>query len=86
MFNKDSLRRALALATRTRRLELGLSQEELGGRCGMHRNYIGLIEQARVTPTIQTLFRLADGLGSSPVDVVARIEDCLDRLEHDAVL
>ena len=86
MFNTDSLRRALARATRDRRKQLGLTQDELGGRCGIHRNYIGLIEQARVTPTIRTIFRLAVGLGCSPADVMARMQACLDELEPEAAL
>lgn len=50
--------RAMAL----RRKEMGLSQEEFGYRCGLHRTYIGALERGEKSPTLETLERLASGL------------------------
>ena len=52
------------IATRIRecRMELGLSQEELGHRCGLHRTYIGSIERSEKRVTVVTLHRIAQAL------------------------
>jgi transcriptional regulator with XRE-family HTH domain len=41
------------------RLERGLSQQELGERCGLHQSYVSLLERGRRVPTIGQLTRLA---------------------------
>jgi transcriptional regulator with XRE-family HTH domain len=41
-----------------------LSQEDLAGLAGVHRNEIGLLEQGRRVPKIDTLIKLAGGLGN----------------------
>jgi transcriptional regulator with XRE-family HTH domain len=40
-----------------------LSQEELGFRARLHRNYVGAIERGEINPTFRTLMTLANGLG-----------------------
>jgi transcriptional regulator with XRE-family HTH domain len=47
----------------TLRKEAGLSQEELAFRAGVHRTHISLIERGERTPRLDTLAKLADGLG-----------------------
>ncbi|HIY49100.1 MAG TPA: helix-turn-helix transcriptional regulator [Candidatus Barnesiella excrementavium] len=42
---------------------LGISQEELAFRCGVHRTYIGAIERGEKSPTLNTIEKLAKGLG-----------------------
>ncbi|MBS1871156.1 MAG: helix-turn-helix transcriptional regulator [Actinobacteria bacterium] len=39
-----------------------LSQEELGFRAKLHRNYVGALERGEINPTFRTLRTLADGL------------------------
>lgn len=63
----------LAALIRTLRKEHGFSQEALAERAGLHRNFISLIERGESQPTIDTLFRLADGLEMSAVELVKRI-------------
>ncbi len=86
MFSTNSLCRAIGRATRVRRAELGLSQQQFGARCGLHRNYIGAIERAEINPTLRTQFRLADGFGVSPTELMRRVEACLNDLEHEGAL
>jgi transcriptional regulator with XRE-family HTH domain len=40
----------------------GLSQEELGFRAKLHRNYVGALERGEINPTFKTLRALAGGL------------------------
>lgn len=54
--------RALGRAVREVRARRGLSQEALGERAGLHRNYVGSVEVGRINPTLRTLLRLVAGL------------------------
>ena len=45
----------------------GLSQEELAHRAGINRNYVGLLERAANSPTLDTIERLATELAVEPV-------------------
>ena len=53
---------ALAIELKARRNELGLTQEDLAGRCNLDRPYISLIEVGRKQPTLSVLYKLADAL------------------------
>lgn len=41
----------------------GISQEELALRCSLHRTEIGLLERGARVPRIDTLIKIASGLG-----------------------
>ena len=51
-----------AANVRTKRLELGLSQEALAEIAGVHRTYIGMLERAEKNVTIYNIERLATAL------------------------
>lgn len=51
---------------RRRRLELGLSQENLAERAGVHRTYVGMLERAEKNVTIYNIERIADALQIEP--------------------
>jgi transcriptional regulator with XRE-family HTH domain len=53
---------AVGAAVRELRARRGLSQEWLGYRAGLHRNYIGAIERGTINPTFRTLTYLMGGL------------------------
>lgn len=48
---------------RAEREKLGLSQEALAAKAGMHRTYIGMIERAEKNITLENIERLAKALG-----------------------
>ena len=52
----------LGRAIRELRARRGLSQEELGYRSGLHRNYVGAIERGEINPTFRVLLKLERGL------------------------
>lgn len=53
------------------RSKAGLSQEALGERVGMNRVAIGELERGRRLPRLDTILKLAAGLGVSACDLVA---------------
>ena len=58
-----SLPERIGLAIRKRREQLGVSQEAFADRIQMHRNYYGVIERGEKTMRLDTLERVASGLG-----------------------
>ena len=48
------------------RLELGISQEELAERSGLHRTYISLIERAQRNVALENIYKLAKALKVPP--------------------
>lgn len=55
-----------AANVRKRRLELGLSQEELAERAGVHRTYVGMLERGEKNVTIYNIERIAIALDVPP--------------------
>jgi transcriptional regulator with XRE-family HTH domain len=53
----------LACAVRQLRTTLGLSQEELAHRAGVHLTWIGRLESGAANPSWATTKRVAHGLG-----------------------
>jgi transcriptional regulator with XRE-family HTH domain len=53
---------ALGRAVRELRARRGLSQDQLGLRSRLHRNYVGAIERGEINPTFRVLNKLATGL------------------------
>lgn len=70
----QSLRFILARNIREHRGRLGLSQEELADKSGLHRTYVGSVERCERNVTLSTLEALAHGIGVS-ADSLLREED-----------
>ncbi len=64
------LRGVLARNLRRLRRARGLSQEELAGRAGLNRNYVGMIEREENAATVDVLERLAEVLGVRAPDLL----------------
>ncbi|MDO4356639.1 MAG: helix-turn-helix transcriptional regulator [Clostridia bacterium] len=58
-------RELLGKRIRSIRSQMGLSQEEVAFRCGMQPSHIGFLERGQRNPSLETLERLALGLGIS---------------------
>lgn len=52
-----------------------LSQEALGYRCDLDRTYVSGIERGVRNPTLEVIWRLADGLGVAPGALFDRAGD-----------
>lgn len=55
---------------REERTKLGLSQEELASRAGVHRTYIGMIERAEKNITLENIEKFAKALGKKPDELL----------------
>ncbi len=71
--NQDLIN-ALAIEVKARRLELGLTQEDLAGRCELDRPYISLIEVGRKQPTISVLHRISNALELTLGEFCGRVD------------
>ena len=58
---------------RRARTTAGISQEELGNRCDLHRTEISLLERAGREPRLGTIVKLAGALETTPGDLCAGI-------------
>ena len=75
----DPLKPKEVLAHNVRRLRrsIGLSQEELAARAGLHRTYISSIERGQRNVSVENIFALAQALGCKPqalLDVPSMLE------------
>lgn len=55
---------------RFRREALGISQEELGYRAGLHRTYIGSVERGERNVSLVNICKLAAALECEPADLL----------------
>lgn len=57
---------------RTRREDLGLSQDELGHLAGLHRTYIGSVERGERNVTLGSLITICSALQLQPHELLRR--------------
>jgi len=69
----DDFRPAIGRRVRERRERLGLSQEQLSERAGLHWTYISGVERGRRNPSLNTLARLAKALEVSLPRLVSNL-------------
>ena len=69
------VKKAFGAVLRDLREQAGISQEMLAHRARLTRNFIGMLERAERTPTIDTLFELAKVLGVAPHAFVQLVEE-----------
>jgi transcriptional regulator with XRE-family HTH domain len=69
-----AFQRALGRAARERRQELGLTQEQLALKSGLHQRWISNVETGRRNPSLSSLERLATGLDLATSELIARTE------------
>ena len=69
MKSETNILEQFGLTVKRLRVELKLSQEELGQKAGMHRTYVGMVERAEKNLTLSNVEKLANGLGISIADL-----------------
>ncbi len=70
---------AVAALLRHLREKRGLSQEVLSGLSGMARPHLSMIERGERMPTLYTIWRIADALDMRPSELVALIEEEMEK-------
>ncbi|WP_245787656.1 helix-turn-helix domain-containing protein [Amycolatopsis saalfeldensis] len=55
---------------RARRADLGISQERLALRSGLHWTFVGQVERGQRNPSTTNLLRIAYGLGVDAAELV----------------
>jgi transcriptional regulator with XRE-family HTH domain len=68
-----ALLRAFAAELRARRDAAGVSQEALAFQCDLNRTFIAKLELGQTSPSLTTLFRVAEGLQSDPAELVGAV-------------
>lgn len=72
---------AVAMVVRRLRKKHKLSQEVLSGLAGMAREHLSMVETSGRIPNLYTIWRLADALDMRPSELVALIEEEMEKLE-----
>lgn len=62
MADRDEHRRAFGRRVRELRQPLGLSQEALADKAGLHRTYVGSVERGERNVSLDNIYRLAAAL------------------------
>lgn len=70
----DSVSQAFGEVLRELRNQRGLSQEALSFACERHRTYVSILERGLNSPSLSTIWMLADALGVKPSEIVRRVE------------
>jgi len=58
---------------RSERLRLGLTQQDVALRAGVHINFVGRIERGQAEPSLSTIFALAQALELAPESIIAKV-------------
>lgn len=70
-----SLAIAFGRILQAKRLQVGLSQEQLSQQCNLDRTYISLLERGLRQPTIASLFSISKVLGIKPSELIKLTEE-----------
>lgn len=72
---------AVGKTIRVLRKEKGLSQDVLSGLAGIARTHLTMIENGSKQANFETLWRIATALEIRPSELVAQIEERIERAE-----
>jgi transcriptional regulator with XRE-family HTH domain len=65
---------AFGRVLRDARRAKALSQEALADASGCHRTYVSLLERGRNSPSLSMLFDLAGALGTTPAELLLKVQ------------
>ncbi|BCL35344.1 helix-turn-helix domain-containing protein [Nostoc sp. MS1] len=72
---KTEILKKFGQRVREERLKMGLSQEELAEKAGLHRTYIGMIERAEKNITLINIGKIAIALAISIEDLLKGVSE-----------
>jgi transcriptional regulator with XRE-family HTH domain len=72
--NQDpELLRAFAAELKLRRASLGINQDEFAYEAGVNRSFVAKLEVGTSSPSLTTLFRIAEGLRVEPAELIQSV-------------
>jgi len=74
MLNNNEIKSKFGALLKKLRNEQKLSQEGLAEKASLDRTYISLLERGLRTPTIATIFAIANGLSKKPSEIIKMLE------------
>ena len=75
------LEQAFGVTLKNSRTERNLSQEKLADISGLHRTYISLLERGAKSPSLITIFTLANALKMKPHHLIYLTEEKLSEVD-----
>lgn len=78
-----ALLRSFGAELKSRRAQLGISQEQLALRAQVNRTFVGKIETGRNQPTLAVIFRLSEGLKCEIPELMTSV---LERFQKESVI
>lgn len=78
MLPRQRLLKRFGLVVRRRRDNLGIPQDELARRAGLHRTYISLVERGQRNPTLEVIQALAHALKTTMTALLDEVERSSD--------
>jgi transcriptional regulator with XRE-family HTH domain len=70
----DTLQQQFGSLIRRRRLALGLGQEALADKAGLHRTHVSLLERGKRMPSLQVIKKLAAALDTTMASLMEELE------------
>jgi transcriptional regulator with XRE-family HTH domain len=67
---RERIRAAFGSLLRAKRQELGISQEELAFRSGLHRTYVGSVERGERNLSLENIFVFSKVIGCHPRELI----------------
>lgn len=67
--------RAFGQRLRERRVQLGMTQEALATRAGLHPTYVSRLERGKVNVSLAAILRLCHALEMSPANLFAEFDE-----------
>ena len=70
---RPDIRERFGFAVKSRREDLGLTQEDLAGKAGIHRTYLSDVERGGRNVSLINIERLAEGLALGLPELFQRV-------------
>jgi len=70
-----ALLKAFAAELKARRATLGLSQDSLAFASGVNRTFVAKLELGATSPSLTSIFRLAEGLQVEPWELMLSLQE-----------
>jgi len=75
MLERQTIRQKFGERIRSQRHIMGISQEVLAFKCGLHRTYVGSIERGERNVSIENIFVLAISLSCEPSTLIPPLKE-----------